>query len=87
MVSYDSKRLEREHFLFNLPDHDIDTVSHIISEDLKLAGVGKKPFIIIAYSLGGVVARNIILYHLSEALSQLKGVAFVASPLKGSTMR
>lgn len=23
LIKYDSKRLEREHFIFNIPDHDI----------------------------------------------------------------
>jgi predicted alpha/beta-fold hydrolase len=60
-VRYDSKKLEREHFLFNLPDHEFDDIAALISNDLIQAGVGKRPFIIISYSMGGVLTRHIIL--------------------------
>jgi triacylglycerol esterase/lipase EstA (alpha/beta hydrolase family) len=36
----------------------------MIFRDLKLAGIGKKPFILIAYSMGGVVTRQIILNQI-----------------------
>ena len=85
MVRYDSKRLEREHFLFNIPDHDIDSLSRILAHDLSQAGIGKRPYLIVAYSMGGVVARHMILNYLS--CSNLRGVAFLGSPLRGSTMR
>jgi hypothetical protein len=32
LVKYDSKRLEREHFLFNIPDNDIDILATNISK-------------------------------------------------------
>lgn len=35
--------------------------------------------------MGGVLARELILNHLDT--TQLKGVIFIGSPLKGSTMR
>jgi alpha-beta hydrolase superfamily lysophospholipase len=97
LVKYDSKRLEREHFLFNIPDNDVDQLADLISRyegcplkfyyrDFKGAGIGSRPFVLIAYSMGGVITRHTILKHLGE-FENLKGVAFIASPLQGSTMR
>ncbi len=87
-VRYDSKKLEREHFLFNLPDHEFDDIAAIISNDLINAGVGSRPFIIISYSMGGVLTRHMILRSgMKDKTSNLKGVAFIASPLHGSTLR
>ena len=60
-MKYDSKKLEREHYLFNIPDQDIDGLNDRIVGDLKTAGVGTRPFLIVSYSMGGVVTRHIIL--------------------------
>ena len=46
---------------------------------------GDTPLIIVAYSLGGIVARQIVVDHL-EANRNLKGILFLASPLHGSEM-
>lgn len=32
LVRFDSRRLEREHFIFNLPDHEIDNLTDDIAE-------------------------------------------------------
>lgn len=93
-VKYDSKKLEREHFLHNIPDYDIDELIEKIVKDLKAAGVGQRPFILVSYSMGGVVTRHLIVkqlvseksYMKEEFEKNLKGVAFIASPLNGSTM-
>ena len=77
LVKYDSKRLEREHFLFNIPDNDIGQLSSTIARysynitllsfsDLRNAGVGKRPLVIVAYSMGGVVARQLILSQFNS---------------------
>ena len=63
-MKYESKKLEREHFLFNIPDKDIDGLNDKIVGDLKAAGVGTRPFVIVSYSMGGVVTRHIILKQL-----------------------
>jgi len=94
-VKYESKKLEREHYLYNIPDQDIDGLNDRIVGDLIAAGVGTRPFLIVSYSMGGVVTRHIILKQLTSDRSLMrekfaknfKGVAFIASPLKGSTMR
>jgi|LauGreDrversion4_2_1035121.scaffolds.fasta_scaffold741365_1 hypothetical protein len=86
-VRYDSKKLEREHFLFNIPDLEFDEIADLISDDLLLAGVGTRPFILISYSMGGVLTRHMILRGMEKVKTNLKGVAFIASPLHGSTLR
>ena len=53
---------------------------------MKAAGIGSKPFIIVSYSMGGVISRNMIVQN-KDQLKNLKGVVFISSPLKGSTMR
>jgi alpha-beta hydrolase superfamily lysophospholipase len=37
------------------------TLKFDIVSDLTQAGIGKKPFIIVSFSMGGVIARNMIL--------------------------
>jgi hypothetical protein len=64
----------------------------MIATDLKLAGIGQRPFIMISYSMGGVVTRHMIVKQsqdkeFAEFNKNLKGVAFIGSPLQGSTMR
>lgn len=88
LVRYESKRLELDHYLFNIPDHGIESLSSMINKykiaiynlrDLENAGVGKRPYVIIAYSMGGVVSRSMILNN--DNRSNLKGIAFIGSPL------
>ncbi len=71
-----------------MPDHEFDDIAAIISNDLINAGVGSRPFILISYSMGGVLTRHMILKSgMKDKTSNLKGVAFIASPLHGSTLR
>eukprot|EP00347_Sterkiella_histriomuscorum_P022197 403331334 len=63
---------------------DFDIV--FVQGDLKKAGVGKRPFIFVSYSMGGVVTRQIILQH-PEISQNLKGVQFIGSPLVKSDLR
>jgi triacylglycerol esterase/lipase EstA (alpha/beta hydrolase family) len=60
------------------------------------AGIGKKPVILVAYSMGGVVTRHLLMGTIMANkerpeyqgfIKNLKGVAFIASPLHGSTLR
>ncbi len=71
----------------NLPDYEFDDMADLISRDLLEAGVGSRPFILISYSMGGVLTRHMILREIKQVLPNLKGVAFIASPLHGSTLR
>jgi surfactin synthase thioesterase subunit len=71
-VKYESKKLEREHYLFNIPDQDIDGLNDRIVRDLKAAGVGTRPFLIVSYSMGGVVTRHIILKQLISDTSIMR---------------
>ena len=50
-----------------------------------MAGLLSKPMIIVAYSLGGVVARSLLMEAMSDKeRANVKGVIFVASPINGS---
>jgi alpha-beta hydrolase superfamily lysophospholipase len=60
MVAYESKMLEREHYVYNIPDNDLDDFANIISSDLITAGIGKKPYIIVSFSLGGAITRSLV---------------------------
>ena len=71
-MKYESKKLEREHYLFNIPDQDIDGLNNRIAGDLKAAGVGTRPFLIVSYSMGGVVTRHIILKQLISDTSIMR---------------
>ena len=71
-MKYESKKLEREHYLFNIPDQDIDGLNDRIVGDLKAAGVGTRPFLIVSYSMGGVVTRHIILKQLISDTSIMR---------------
>jgi hypothetical protein len=31
LIRYDSRRLEREHFIYNLPDHEIDSLTESLA--------------------------------------------------------
>ena len=85
-IRYESKQLLVEQMSENIPDWSIDQIGQSISQDLKAAQVGERPFFIISFSLGGVISRNIILNHTPN-LSNLKGVIFIASPLNGSLIK
>jgi len=71
-IKYESKKLEREHFLMNIPDHDIEELNDRIVKDLKGAGVATKPFVIVSYSMGGIVMRDLILKQLSSEDALMK---------------
>jgi hypothetical protein len=71
-VKYESKKLEREHYLYNIPDQDIDGLNDRIVGDLRAAGVGTRPFLIVSYSMGGVVTRHIILKQLTSDRSMMR---------------
>ncbi|CDW81169.1 UNKNOWN [Stylonychia lemnae] len=85
-VRYDSRRLQCEHQTFNIPDHSFEDLANKLQKDLKNAGVGKRPYVIIPYSMGGIVTRTMLLQH-PEQKTNLKGVMFIGSPLIGSDMR
>ena len=54
-------------------------------DDFSKARVGERPYIIIGYSMGGLLTRHMVATS-EKARSNLKGIVFVASPLKGSTL-
>jgi len=50
------------HYTHNIPDYSLKFLAESIAKDLNLAQVGKRPFVIVAFSMGGVVSREIILH-------------------------
>ena len=90
-VQYKSYQLKLAHLLFNVPDHDLSEIANQVTVNLQNAKVGtqeNKPFIIVAFSLGSLVTRELILHHLSDIQRQnLKGVIFIGPPLRGSSLK
>jgi triacylglycerol esterase/lipase EstA (alpha/beta hydrolase family) len=88
LVQYTSNQLWLPHFTFNIPDYSLHDLGESVANQLEAAQVGQRPFVIIAFSMGGVVTREVILNQLSDAqLKNLRSVVFIASPLGGSNMK
>ena len=89
MVRHDSYQLKRTHDFLNAPDNTIAELCLSISHDLRLAQIGqKRPFFIICFSMGGVIAREIVLNNLTkDQRENLKGVIFISSPLGGTSLK
>jgi len=53
-----------------------------------MAGVTRKPFYLVSYSLGGVITRQVIMNLADQGMiNNFKGILFVSCPLNGSDMR
>lgn len=66
MVEYQSLQLKRDLKMEGIPDFTIEEISNSVLNDLVEAGIGKNPFFIVAFSMGGVISREIILKLTSD---------------------
>lgn len=74
---------------FNIPDYTIDEIADKICCALKSAGVGKRPFVIISHSMGGLISKKVLNRNEIKKLSgnkNLKGIVFFSTPHFGSNI-
>ena len=63
-IQHNTFQLERTHDLNKIPDLSIPQISERIAHQISKSGIGsniENPFIIVSFSLGGVIARDMIL--------------------------
>jgi surfactin synthase thioesterase subunit len=58
-VQYEGKQLERDLLQDNTPNYTLDELTESVRQDLQEAGVFDKPCLIVAYSMGGLLARSL----------------------------
>jgi len=75
---------------FNIPDYTIDEIADKICSALSSVGVGKRPFLIVSHSMGGLISKKVL--SKSEDNNKLinnknlKGVVFFSTPHFGSNI-
>jgi hypothetical protein len=75
---------------YNIPDYTIDEIADKICSALSSAGVGKRPFLIVSHSMGGLISKKVL--SKSEDNNKLinnkylRGVVFFSTPHFGSNI-
>jgi len=86
----ETKFFRLEHMMNNIPDLTINEISERIYKSLKFVNVGKKPFILICHSMGGLIAKNMIKIadenKDTDFIKNNKGIVFFSTPHLGSNI-
>jgi len=73
-----------------IPDYTIDEIADKICNSLSSAGVGKRPFVIVSHSMGGLICKKVLNRAEKNGKlidnTNLKGVVFFSTPHFGSNI-
>ncbi|CAI2358913.1 unnamed protein product [Moneuplotes crassus] len=84
--TYETFQQIHEYTSKNIPELDLFELGEKLKEALAKIGVGKRPLIILGYSMGGILCKTLL--NISPEIAEnTKGIIFFACPHFGSDVR